>query len=92
MIKALFLVCVASDGSLKLTDLNELDVHSKHKYNSVREVGSKTRELLKNVDVLEKKRFEEGPVTSFYLTCVEYLLKNLPLNNQVLIDVKVPPS
>ena len=78
----------ASDGSSKLTDLNELDVHSKHKHNSVREVGSKTRELLKNVDVLEKKRFEEGPVTSFYLTCVEYLLKNLPLNNQVLIDVK----
>lgn len=31
-----------------------------------REVGSKRKELLANFDSLEKKDFEEGPVTLFY--------------------------
>ena len=36
----------------------------------------------------KRKKFEEGPVTSFYLECVKYLLTNLPLDKEVLIDVK----
>ena len=51
-------------------------------------MGSKIKELLASIDSLEKKKFEEGPVTSFYAECVKYLLTNLPLNIQVLSDVK----
>ena len=60
---------VGSDGLLKIADLIKFDVYTKKNYNAQREVGSKTKELLASIDRLEKKKFEEGPVTSFYAEC-----------------------
>ena len=60
---------VGSDGLLKIADLIKFDVYMKKNYNAQREVGSKTKELLASIDRLEKKKFEEGPVTSFYAVC-----------------------
>ena len=57
---------VGSDGLLKISELIKFDVYTKKKYDAQREVGSKTKELLASIDSLEKKKFEEGPVTSFY--------------------------
>ena len=78
---------IGSDGLLKISELIRFDVYAKKKYNVQREVGSKTKELLASIDSLEKKKFEEGPVISFYAECVKYLLTDLPLDSQVLIDI-----
>ena len=45
-------------GEMKLMDLMEFDAKSKEKFNAQREVGTKTRSLLKEFDSLEKKKFE----------------------------------
>ena len=79
---------IGSDGLLKISELIKFDVYAKKKYNAQREVGSKTKELLASIGSLEEKKFEESPATSFYAECVKYLLTNLPVDNQVLIDVK----
>ena len=55
-------------GEMKLMDLMEFDVKSKEKFNAQREVGTKTRSLLKELDSLEKKKFED--ITSFYMCSV----------------------
>ena len=51
-------------------------------------MGSKAKELLDNLDALVRKRFEEGPVTSFYTACTKHMIDNLPLRNQILIDLR----
>ena len=48
----------------------------------------KQKELLASIGSVQKKKFEEGPVTSFYSECVKYLLTNLSLDKEVLIDDK----
>ena len=58
-----------SDRLLKISELIKFNVYAKKKYNTQREVGSKTKELLASIDTLEKKKFKEGPVTSFYAVC-----------------------
>ena len=77
-----------SDRLLKISEYIKFNVYAKKKYNTQREVGSKTKELLASIDTLEKKKFKERPVSSFYAEFVKYLLANLPLDNQVLIHVK----
>ena len=37
-------------------------------------MGSKTKELFARINSLEKKKFEEGPVISFYAECVSNTL------------------
>ena len=58
-----------SDRLLKISELIKFNEYAKKKYNTQREVGSKTKELLASIDTLEKKKFKEGPVTSFYAVC-----------------------
>ena len=67
---------VGSDGLLKISKLIKFDVYAKKKYNAQREVGSKTKELLTSIDSLEKKKFEEGPVTHFYAECLHPNMKS----------------
>ena len=71
-----FLSNVGSDGLLKISKLIKFDVYAKKKYNAQREVGSKTKELLTSIDSLEKKKFEEGPVTHFYAECLHSNMKS----------------
>lgn len=66
----------------------KFDVYVKKTDNTQKEVNSKSKELLAVTDSLEKKKSEEKSITSFYEGCVKYLLTNLPLVNQFLIDVK----
>ena len=79
---------VGSDRLLKTSELIKFNVYAKKKYNAQREVGSQKKQLVASIDSLEKKKYDEGPVTSFYAGCIKYLLANLRLENQVLIDVK----
>ena len=79
---------VGPDRLLKTSELIKFDVYAKKTYNAQREVGSQTKQIVASIDSLEKKKYDEGPVTSFYAGGVKYLLANLPLDNQVLIDVK----
>ena len=79
---------LGSDGLVKVSELNDINLFDKKQYNVKREVGSKANELLDNLDPLEKKRFEEGPVTDFYAASAKHMIENLPLTKQILIDVK----
>ena len=51
-----------SDRLLKISEYIKFNVYAKKKYNTQREVGSKTKELLASIDTLEKKKFKERPV------------------------------
>ena len=71
--------------SLRSLDLDKIDKsHVKGKI----DMGSKAKSLLNAVDPLQKKKFIESTVIPFYKSCVKYLLEELLLNCQTLIDVK----
>ena len=67
----------------------EYDVNNADNYNVQRDIGTKTCSLLTKVvkDNLVKKKFVEA-VTNFYTASTAYLIRNLPLGKQVLIDAQ----
>ena len=67
----------------------EYDVNNADNYNVQRDMGTKTCSLLTKVvkDNLVKKKFVEA-VTNFYTASTAYLIRNLPLGKQVLIDAQ----
>lgn len=79
---------LGDDGFIKVSELKGIKLSEKKNYSARPEMGSKAKELLDNLDALQRKRFEEGPVTSFYTACSKHMIDNLPLRNQILIDLR----
>ena len=88
--KSFLASCMSNGKEITLDSLNKLDfshLDKKHlKAQAV--VGSKAKNLLDKLDSLTKKQFFENTIHPFYKSCIEYLLNNLPLNKQLLVDVK----
>ena len=76
------------DGLLNIEELENLDIENESHYNAKRDIGCKAKEFLEEKDSLERKRFTEGILTKVYVATAKYLIANLPLTNQILIDVK----
>ena len=81
-----FILSKYKNGQMPVNELMTFDVKHKANYNVQREMGAKTKSLLRELDLLQKKKFEEEVVTAFYVASTGYLLEKLSLNNQVLID------
>ena len=71
-----------------LTDFINVDVTKSHKYNARPEMGTKTNIFLSKLDNLQRKKFEDEVATPFYASSTKYLLDKLPLDNQLILDVK----
>ena len=66
------------------------DVNIAANFNVQRDMGTKTNSLLTDIikDNLVKKKFVDEIVTSFYTASTGYLISNLPLGKQILIDAQ----
>ena len=65
-----------------------IDVNNKKNYKAKVDIGSKSKSFLSELDSLQKNKFMDEIAVPFYVACSGYMLKNLPLKNQLLIDVK----
>lgn len=78
--------CMSKDGKeITLRALNSMDLSNKK---SKIIMGSKAKDLSKALDPLQQKRFIDTIVEPYYTSCTKYLMENLPLNSQILLDVK----
>ena len=57
---------LGEDGFVKISELKRINLFDKKNYSPRPEMGSKAKELLDNLNALERKGFEEGPVTFLY--------------------------
>ena len=71
-----------------ISELLEMDLEDKKKYKAKYDIGTKASSLISKVDALKAKKFYET-AEQFLIKVSTYLQLNLPLDEQILFDVKV---
>ena len=83
-----YITSLTKNGKIPLATMVKVDVERKTNYRAEPQIGAKKKSLLDKLGSFEKKKFIDSIGFPFYAECAGYLLKNLPLNKQVIRDAK----